>query len=198
MSRSRGAQPDRDARPRSLTALQEFETRLCYARKSEHTSLRAPVANLSGQSGHCFRLGAERLLQSLRSRAFACARWLVPQAQRFLVHRTGSHNQYRRVLKFAPDLSSLLHRIQSLKVAAGLLIVLVLLGSLDLVTRATVRISPELAQGPIFEPVPVSGTRLEAVPLPTRKPQVAYKIPKNKAAKAATQKRMAQRKSAKR
>ena len=131
-------------------------------------------------------------------RLFACARWLVPQAQRFLVHRTGSHNQYRRVLKFAPDLSSLLRRIQSLKVAAGLLIVLVLLGSLDIVTRATVRISPELAQGPIFEPVPVAGTQLEAVPLPTRKPQVAFKIPKNKAAKAATQKRMAQKKSKKR
>ena len=131
-------------------------------------------------------------------RLFACARWLVPEAKRFFVHRTGSHNQYRRVLKFAPDLSSLLHRIQSLRIAAGLLIVLVLLGSLDLVTRATVRKSPELAQGSIFEPVSVSGTQLEAVPLPTRKPPVAYKIPKKKAANAATQKRTAQRKSAKR
>jgi hypothetical protein len=97
-------------------------------------------------------------------------------------------------LKFAPDLSSLLHRIQSLRVAAGLVIVLVLLGSLDLVTRATVGKSPELAQGTIFEPVPVSGTQLEAVPLPTRKPPVAYKIFKKKAANAASQKRMAQRK----
>ena len=131
-------------------------------------------------------------------RLFACARRLVPEAQRFFVHRTGSHKQYRRVLKFAPDLSGLLHRMQSLKVAAGLLIVLVLLGSLDLVTRATFRKSPELAQGSIFEPVPVSGTQLEAVPLPTRKPPVAYKIPKKKAANAASQKRMAQRKSAKR
>ena len=131
-------------------------------------------------------------------RLFACARWLVPEAQRFLLHRTGSHNQYRRVLKFAPNLSSLLHRIQPLKVAAGLLIVLVLLGSLDLVTRATVRKSPEVAQGPILEPAPISGTQHEAVPLPTRKPQVAHKIPKNKGAKAATQKRIAQRKSAKR
>ena len=131
-------------------------------------------------------------------RLFACARRLVPEAKRFFVHRTGSHNQYRRVLKFAPDLSSLLHRIQSLRIAAGLLIVLVLLGSLDLVTRATVRKSPELAQGSIFEPVSVSGTQLEAVPLPTRKPPVAYKIPKKKAANAATQKRTAQRKSAKR
>jgi hypothetical protein len=76
--------------------------------------------------------------------------------------------------------------------------VLVLLGSLDLVTRATVRQSPELAQGSIFEPVSVSGTQLEAVPLPTRKPPFAYKIPKKKAANAATQKRTAQRKSAKR
>ena len=131
-------------------------------------------------------------------RLFACARRLVPEAQRFFVHRTGSHKQYRRVLKFAPDLSGLLHRMQSLRVAAGLLIVLVLLGSLDLVTRATFRKSPELAQGSIFEPVPVSGTQLEAVPLPTRKPPVAYKIPKKKAANAASQKRMAQRKSAKR
>jgi hypothetical protein len=131
-------------------------------------------------------------------RLFACARRLVPEAQRFLVHRAGSHNQYQWVLKFAPDLISLLHRIQSLRVAAGLLIVLVLLGSLDLVTRATLRKSPELAQGTIFEPVPVSGTKLEAVPLPTRKPPIAYKISKKKAANAATQKRMAQRKSAKR
>ena len=131
-------------------------------------------------------------------RLFACARWLVPEAQLFLVHRAGSHNQYRRVLKFAPDLSSLLHGIPSLRVAAGLLVVLVLLGSLDLVTRATVRKSPELAQGTIFDPVPVSGTQLEAVPLPTRKPAVAYKISKKKAANVATQKRMAQRKSAKR
>lgn len=130
-------------------------------------------------------------------RLFACARWLVPEAQRFLVHRAGSHNRYRRVLKFAPDLSSLLHHIQSPRVAAGLLIVLVLLGSLDLVMRATVRNSPVLAQGTIFEPVPVPGTQFEAVPLPTRKPPVAYKIPKKKAANAATQKRMAQRKSAK-
>ena len=104
----------------------------------------------------------------------------MPEAQRILVHRTGSHNQYRRVLKFASDLSSYLHRIQSLKVAAGLLIVLVLLGSLDLVTRATVRKSPELAQGTIFEPVPVSGAQLEAVPLPTQKPPAAYKISKKK------------------
>jgi hypothetical protein len=131
-------------------------------------------------------------------RLFASARWLVPEAQRFLVHRVDSHNQYRRVLKFAPDLSRLLHRIQSLRVAAGLLIVLVLLGSLDFVTRATVRKSPELAQGTIFQPVPVSGTQLEAVPLPTRKPPVAYKVPKKKAANLASQKRMAQRKSAKR
>jgi hypothetical protein len=147
-------------------------------------------------SGHQFRIflanEAIALGWALRGscnacahRLVACARWLVPEAQRFLVQRTGSH-------------SSLLHRIQPLRVVAGLLIVLVLLGSLDFVTRATVRKSPEPAQGPIFEPVPFAGTQLEAVPLPTKNPQVADKIPKKKAANAATQKRMAQRKSAKR
>ena len=148
-----------------------------------------------GVSGHQFRIflanEAIALGWALRGscnacahRLVACARWLVPEAQRFLVHRTGSH-------------SSLLHRRQPLRVVAGLLIVLVLLGSLDFVTRATVRRSPELAQGPIFEPVPFAGTQLEAVPLPTKKPKVADKIQK-KAANAATQKGMAQRKSAKR
>ena len=154
--------------------------------------LRLFLANQAIALGWALR----RSCKACAHRLFACARWLVPQAQRFLLHRTGSHNQYRRLLKFAPDLSSL--PIQPLKVAAGLLIVLVLLGSLDLVTRATVRKSPEVAQGLILEPVPVSGTQHEAVPLPTRKPQVAHKIPKNKGAKAATQKRIAQRKSAKR
>jgi hypothetical protein len=127
-------------------------------------------------------------------RLLACAWWLAPEARRFLVHRTGySHNQYQRGLKFAPDLTSLLHRIQPFRVAAGLLIVL-LLGSLDLATRATVS---ERAQRPIAEPLS-SGTQRETVPLPTRKPQVAAKILKKKAANAVTQKRMAQRKRTKR
>jgi len=130
-------------------------------------------------------------------RLFASARWLVPEAQRFLIHRTGSHSQHWHLLKFVPDLVTLLHRIQPLRVTAGLLIVLVLLGSLDLATRATVRKFSEPAQGAILNPIPGSGSQSEAVPLPTRKPQVANKIPK-KAANAATQKRMAQRKSAKR
>ena len=70
-------------------------------------------------------------------RLFTTARWLVPEAQRFLVHHTGSHNRSRRIFEFAGDLGTLLSRIQPLGVAAGFLIVLVLLGSLDLATRAT-------------------------------------------------------------
>jgi hypothetical protein len=131
-------------------------------------------------------------------RLFASGRWLVPEAQRLLIRHTGSHNQHRHLLNFAPDLVTLLHRIQPLRVAAGLLIVLVLLGSLDLATRATVRKFSELAQEDILKPIPVSGTQTEAVPLPTRKPQVAYKSPKKKVANATTQKKLAQRKNAKR
>ena len=69
-------------------------------------------------------------------RLFATARWLVPEAERFLVLRTASHNHNRRIFKFAVDLDTLLSHTP-LRVAAGALIVLVILGSLDLVTRAT-------------------------------------------------------------
>jgi hypothetical protein len=155
-------------------------------------------------------------------RLFTTARWLVPEAQRFLVHRTGSHNRNRRIFEFAVDLGTLLSRIQPLGVAAGFLIVLVLLGSLDLATRATaigaqslvgnsafyhesqiasenevlsVSKFSEPTQGFISEPAPVPGRQSEPVPLPTRKPERVYKVPNGKGAKAtaATQKRMAQK-----
>jgi hypothetical protein len=158
-------------------------------------------------------------------RLFTTARWLVPEAQRFLVHRTGSHNRNRRIFEFAVDLGTLLSRIQPLGIAAGFLILLVLLGSLDLATRATaigtqplvgnfafqhesqiasenkvfsVSKFSEPTQEFISEPAPVSGTQSETVPLPTRKPEGVYEIPNGKGAKAnaATQKRMAQQKSA--
>jgi hypothetical protein len=158
-------------------------------------------------------------------RLFTTARWLVPEAQRFLVHRTGSHNRNRRIFEFAVDLGTLLSRIQPLGIAAGFLILLVLLGSLDLATRATaigtqplvgnsafqhesqiasenkvfsVSKFSEPTQGFISEPAPVSGTQNETVPLPTRKPEGVYEIPNGKGAKAnaVTQKRMAQQKSA--
>ena len=45
-------------------------------------------------------------------RLFASARWLVPEAQRFLVHKTGSHNQYRWLIGSHTDLSTILPRIQ--------------------------------------------------------------------------------------
>ena len=71
------------------------------------------------------------------NRLFAIAGWLVPETQRFLVLRTGSHEHPRRIMKFAADVRTLLSPIVPLKVVAGALIVLVLLGSLELVTRAT-------------------------------------------------------------
>jgi hypothetical protein len=142
-------------------------------------------------------------------RLFTTARWLVPEAQRFLVHRTGSHNRNRRIFEFAVDLRTLLSRIQPLGVAAGFLIVLVLLGSLDLATRGESQIASENkvlsvskfsepTQGFNSEPAPVSGTQSEPVPLPTRKPEGVYELPNGEGAKAnaATQKTVAQQKSA--
>ena len=99
---------------------------------------------------------------------FATARWLVPEAQRFLVHRTGPHNHHRRILKVAANLGTLLRDTQPLRVAAGFLIVVIFLGSLDLATRATA-ISTQPAVG--NSAFSVSGAQNEQVPLPTRKPQ---------------------------
>jgi hypothetical protein len=147
---------------------------------------------------------------------FATARWLVPEAERFLVLRTTSHNHNRRIFKFAVDLDTLLSHIQPLRVAAGALIVLVLLGSLDLVTRATAittqplvgdsafQLQTQLVSGvsvsklsePTRETAPVSKMQSEAIPLPTRKPQGAYSVSNETGAIPVTQKKVAQQKSA--
>ena len=120
-------------------------------------------------------------------RLFTAARWLVPEARRYFVHRTGSHNSTPRILELAVDLGTLLSRIQPLRVAAGFLIVLVLLGSLDLAMRATAISTQPLAESSAFQPsenkVASVRKQSEIVPLPTRKPKGAYKIPSRKGAK---------------
>ena len=156
-------------------------------------------------------------------RLFTTARWLVPEAQRFLVHRTGSHNHNRRIFESAVDLATLLSRIQPLGVVAGLVIVLILLGSLDLALRTSATEQPpvensafqqepqirsgsgimsvskssEGMQGFVSETGSISGAQI-APPLPLRKPERVYKIPNEKGAKAnpVTQQRMAQQKRA--
>jgi hypothetical protein len=136
-------------------------------------------------------------------RLFTTARWLVPGAQRYLVHRTGSHNRNRRIFELAVDLGTLLSRIQPLGVAAGFLMVLVLLGSLDLAMRPTAISAQPLAENsasqiPSENKVFSVSKQSELVPMPTRKPEEVYKVPNGKGAKAnaATQKRTAQQKTA--
>jgi hypothetical protein len=158
-------------------------------------------------------------------RLFTTARWLVPEVQRFLLHRTGSHNHNRRIFEFAVDLGTLLSRIQALGVVAGFVIVLVLLGSLDLALRTSATDTQPLVENSAFQHEPqirsgrgvlsvskssdgmqgfvsetgsISGAQIAPVPLPLRKPERVYKIPNGKGAKAnpATQQRMAQQKRA--
>jgi hypothetical protein len=191
-----------------LTALQEFEVRLCDATRKGHRDRTAsgrvsPVTQTIEISGRRFRIFlANRVIAlgwALRGsckpcaqRLFASARWLVPEAKRFLVHYKGSYNHPRRI--FAADLGTLLRHMQSFRVAVGFLIVLLLLGSLELATRATAIGTQPLVGKSAF---PVS-MQVEPVPLPTRKPQAAYKVPNGKGATAAIQKRKrtAQQKSA--
>jgi hypothetical protein len=137
--------------------------------------------------GSC-KAGAYRLV--------ATARWLVPEAERFLVLRTASHNYHRHIFKFAVDLDTLFCHMQPFRVAAGGLIVLVLLGSLDLVTRATAITTQPKFSEPTQESGPVSGMQSEVILLPTRKPQRAYSVSDETGALPVTQKRVAQRKSA--
>ena len=110
--------------------------------------------------------------------------------------RTASHNHHWRIFKFAVDLVTLLSQMQLFRVAAGDLIVLVLLGSLDLVARATaITTQPNLSEL-TRESSPVSGMQSEVIPLPTRKPQVVDRVSDETGAIPVTQKRVAQRKSA--
>lgn len=152
-------------------------------------------------------------------RLFTTARWLVPEAQRYLVHRTGSYNRNRRIFAFAVDLGAHLSRIQPLWVMGGFVIVLILLGSLNLVlptsTADTQPIVSAFLQEPqirseilsaskpsaaafVLETGSISGAQIAPVPLPSRKPERISKVLNGKAAKAnpATRKRMAQQKRA--
>jgi hypothetical protein len=144
-------------------------------------------------------------------RLFATARWLVPEAQRFLIQRTVSHNRNRRTLEW------LLGRIQP-RVVGGLLIVLAFVGLLDLAMRATATDTHSPIENSSFQhellipseskTEPMEGFESETaslpkaqiapVPLPLRKPEWVHKVPNGKGAKAirATQKRMAQQKGA--
>jgi hypothetical protein len=160
--------------------------------------LRIFFANLAVALGWALK----RSCKGCAHRLFATARWLVPEAERFLVLHLHSHNRHRRMSNFMGDLGVLLSRMQALRIAAGFMIVLVLLASIDLVTRATATSTQPLQETPPLQleskiasknqrsvrTTPdtgrVSAAQSEAVPLPTRKLQ------------ADTRKRMAQQKRA--
>ena len=153
--------------------------------------------------------GLEGSCKPCAQRLFTSARWLVPEAQRFLIQRTVSHNRNRRTLEFALALRTLLNSIPS-RVVAGLLIVLAFLGSLDLATRtraiktppllenSAISREPQIPQEFVSETASLPRAQIAPVPLPLKKPAVIYKVPNGKGAKAirATQKRMAQQKGA--
>jgi hypothetical protein len=155
-------------------------------------------------------------------RLFTIARWLVPEVQRFLLQRTGSHNRNRRIVDFAVDLGALPSRKQPLGVVGGLVIVLVLLGSLDLALRASttdtqplvensafqhepqvrsgsrvlsVSKSSEPMQGFVSETGSISGAQIAPVPLSLREPERVFKVLNGKGRNPAAQ-RMAQQKRA--
>jgi hypothetical protein len=167
--------------------------------------------------------GLKGFCKPCAQRLFTSARWLLPEAQRFLIQRTVSNNRNTRTLEFAVALPTLLG-IPS-RVVAGLLIVLAFLGSLDLAMRTraintqplaenpaiphepqipsdinivSVNKSPEPMQEFVSETASLPRAQIASVPLPLKKPAVVYKVPNGKGAKGIpnTQKRMAHQKAA--
>jgi hypothetical protein len=139
-------------------------------------------------------------------RLFTTARWLVPEAQRFLIQSIGSHSRIRRIFEW------LLARMQP-RLVGGFLIVLAFVGLLDLALRTVETDTQPLVENSAFlsssksmepmqafvsETASISEAQIAPVPLPLRKPERVYKVPNRKGAKAnlATQKRMLQQKRA--
>jgi hypothetical protein len=95
-----------------LTALQEFGARLWYATQKD---IEANPSTIGQSLTQTIEVLARRLRIFLANLAIALgwalkgscqtgaywlvatARWLVPEAERFLVLRTASHNHYRRI-----------------------------------------------------------------------------------------------------
>jgi hypothetical protein len=150
-------------------------------------------------------------------RLFTAARWLAPEARRFLVHRTGWRHRHRRIFEFTTDYSHL----SRLRLVVSFLIVLAFVVLLDFAMRSTatdtqpvleasaigfesqipsqraaLSVSKSPMQGFVSETGSLPRAQIAPVPLPMKKPKLVYKDPNGKKANPVTQKRMAQQKSA--
>lgn len=150
-------------------------------------------------------------------RLFTAARWLAPEARRFLVHRTGWRHRHRRIFEFTTDNSHL----SRLRLVVSFLIVLAFVVLLDFALRSTatdtqpvleasaigfesqipsqraaLSVSKSPMQGFVSETGSLPRAQIAPVPLPMKKPKLVYKDPNGKKANPVTQKRMAQQKSA--
>ena len=196
-----------------LTARQEFETTTCCAMSEIEVSRRRIfLANRVLALGWALK-GA---CKPCAHRLFATARWLVPEAQRFLLQRISAKNRNQPLFEW------LLSRTHP-RIVAGLLIGLAFWGALNFALRTTAtetaplvdssaypqesQASPEgivsvskssPTQDSALETGSISAAQIAPVPLPLRKPARVSKVATEKAGKAnlTNQKRMAQRDTA--
>jgi hypothetical protein len=151
-------------------------------------------------------------------RLFTAARWLAPEAQRFLLRRTGWPHCHWRIFEFTAHLISRFSR-QQLCVVVGCLIVLAFVVLLDLAMRTTatgtrsvveasaIGFEPQIQsqsavlsvgkspkQGSVLETGSLPRAQIASVPLPVKKPRLVYKTSNGKGAMPVTLKRMAQQK----
>jgi hypothetical protein len=196
-----------------LTALQEFETTLCCAMSEIEPSrrLRIFLANRALGLGWALKGACKPCAHQL----FTTARWLVPEAQRFLVQHISAHKRNRWLFEW------LFSRAQP-RIVVGFLFVLFVV-ALDFTMRpatdaqplaensafrqdsqipsavnvVSVSKSSEPMQEAVLQTGSVPGVQTASVPLPLRKPERVYKAPNGKGAGAkanlTNKKRIAQR-----
>jgi hypothetical protein len=198
-----------------LTALQEFETTLCCAMSEIEVSrrLRIFLANRALALGWALKGACKPCAHQL----FTTVRWLVPEAQRFLVQHISAHKRNRRLFEW------LFSRVQP-RIVVGFLIVLAFVVALDFTMRTAATDAQPLAENSAFrqesqirsvvnivsvskfsEPMQATvletgslpGAQTASVPLPLRKPERVYKAQNGKGAgtraNLTNKKRMAQR-----
>src|SRR4051794_11030860 len=97
---------DIEAEPNPIGGSPARDQRISYTEVSRRR-LRIFLANRAIALGWALKGSCRPCSHQL----FTTARWLVPEAQGFLVDRTGSHNRNRLIFEFAVHLGRLLGRI---------------------------------------------------------------------------------------
>jgi hypothetical protein len=184
-----------------LTAPQQFEATLSGAMSDIEVSKRIRI--LLANFALFFGWALKGACKPCAHRLFIAARWLVPEAQRFLLRRFSTQDRNRLSLKW-------LLALTQPRILAGFVVALAFWAALNFALRTTaddaqlpvdagalqqasqasskgnvVNVSKSLlSPDPVLETGSISAAQIATVPLPTRKPTRVRKVTKENASKA--------------